>query len=121
MQNIIFYFLLDCECLAPSFMGPPHPKHTPTPSAAQVYCVPPGRRRSQGEQKWREGEDQPSAAARSALRALTSPLCLPGGGGLVQTILREGKARLRFSFLGELFSFLFFKFLLEFCLLANSV
>lgn len=41
---------------------------------------------------------------------LAAPLALWAAGGLVQTILREGKARLWFCFSGELFSCLFFYF-----------
>lgn len=63
MQNIIFYFLLDCECLAPSFTGPPCPKHTPPahPHPAQVYCTRPHR-----EELERAAAEGPRAPGRPA-------------------------------------------------------
>ena len=111
MQNIIFYFLLDCECLAPRFTGPrPVPSTPPTRPQPRCTVLAPTMEKDLGraEAERADGPAQPT-------KALSSPRAFQGTGGLVQTILREGKARFRFCFLGELlFSFFFLSFFWNF-------
>lgn len=91
-------------------MSQAHPARRP----AQVYCTRPQREKELGRA---EAERRyPALALRgSPLTKALSPAPSRRTGGLVQTILREGKARLWFCFLGELlFSFFFLSFFWSF-------
>lgn len=107
MQNIIFYFLLDCECSTQLHAPPPARPPRPAPPTCTVLAP---RCQEFGERRLREGPP-----ARCGRESTYSPAASRETGGLVQTILREGKARLRCYFWGNYCFPFFFKSLLEFC------